>query len=733
MREFIEKYQSWNLNPIPLKPREKLPKLKGWQTEDQTDKFAEGDNIGCVLGDVVDIDCDWRAVSRSVWYLVPTYCVFGRKSNPAAHFLVCAPGTKSFKYICPKSLHERIKLPDEHATCIVELRSGIAQTMFPGSIHPSGEPIQFTAVAGVPQDQAPADHDGALLRQRVGIAAMMVILEATWPGEGARQDAAGAVAGVLRKYAGLSHDECQTVMAPHIQDGKECKSRERFISDTYRSEVSGISGWNRLKEVFGFEDDVIAAFKSWLAMPRPTPNAPADAGGVGFNDDHAVIRDGSKVRIGIRSFDQVFRRETWDLLTETDFMLLHHKSTPAKNWLKSSDRLTYRDGFVFDPSGAEHPHALNLWRGFATKPQEGDWSTIEYHVRQVLADGNTEHGDYILRWLAWLYQNPSKPAETAIVFRGGRGTGKGMLCRAIIRSLGQHGIHISTPTLMTGRFNAHFRDCIALFADEAFWAGDKSGEGQLKRIITEDTLVVEAKNRDAIVVRNMLHIMIASNEDWIAPSGTDESRFAVFEVSDRHKQDKEYFERVAGAFDGDEMRAFLHHCLTVDLGGWHTRADIPRTPALQDQIELSERPERAVQRQCLETGVLPGTHEADQLNGADVLLFPHFRNAIRRHAFGNNVSDKTIGTVLRRVAERWHNSGKLFIGQGDDGSPRYTRIQQYVFPALTDARRRFDPHAAWPAAPSESFTECVRCSEEVGAFFGCKECADAMCNDNAMP
>lgn len=700
MREFIEKYQSWNLNPIPLKPRQKLPKLKGWQTEDQTAKFTAGDNIGCVLGDVVDIDCDWPAVSRYVHYFVPTDCVFGREANPAAHFLVHAPGVKPFKYVVPKSLHGRMTLPDEHATCIVELRSGQSYTMFPGSVHPSGEVIEFTTFQDVLQDQAPSNHDGALLRQRIGVAAMMVILEATWPGDGARHDAAGAVAGVLRKYAALTEVECQTVMAPHIQDGKEHKDRQRFVSDTYRKDVAQISGWSRLKAVFGFEDDVIAAFKGWLSSLRPDPESPEGALIAGFNTDHAVIRDGSKVRIGIRSFDQVFKRETWDLLTETDFMLLHHKSAPAKNWLKSPDRLTYRDGFVFDPSGAEHPHALNLWRGFAIAPQQGDWSTIEYHIRQVLADGDKDHGDYIIRWLAWLYQNPSKPAETAIVFRGGRGTGKGMLCRAIIRSLGQHGIHISTPTLMTGRFNAHFRDCIALFADEAFWAGDKSGEGQLKRIITEDTLVVEAKGRDAIVVRNMLHIMIASNEDWIVPSGTDERRFVVFEVSDRHKQDKEYFEKVAAAFDGDEMRAFLHYCLTVDLGGWHPRSDIPRTAALQDQIELSERPERAILRQCLENGVLPGTHEADQFNGPSTLLFPQFRRAVRRHAYGQNVADKTIGAVLRKVAERWDNNGKLFVGQAEDGSPRYTRTQQYIFPALTEARRRFDPYAQWPETPA---------------------------------
>ena len=416
---------------------------------------------------------------------------------------------------------------------------------------------------------------------------------------------------------------------------------------------------------------------------------------------YAVIRDGSKVRVGVRSVDPIFKRETWDLLTESDFMLLHRKSDAARSWLKSQNRPTYQNGFVFDPTGKEHPGALNLWRGFTIEPVEGDWSTIQYHIRNVLADGDEEASRYIVNWLAWLFQNPDKQAETAVVFRGGRGTGKGMLCRAVINALGQHGIQISQPSLMTGRFNGHFRDCIALFADEAFWAGDKQGEGQLKRIITEDTLMVEAKGRDAVMVRNMLHIMIASNEDWVIPAGTDERRFAAFAVSDKHKQDSGYFTKLAAAFDGAEMQAFLHHCLNVDLGKWHPRQDIPHTAALQQQVEHSERPEVAVLRQILERGILPGTHEANDSMTPATLLFPYFRSVVRKHSYGGNVSDKAMGQLLKKHANHWHNNGQLFVGCYNGGEPRYKRVQAYEFPPLSEARELFDPKADWPDGPDD--------------------------------
>ena len=376
-----------------------------------------------------------------------------------------------------------------------------------------------------------------------------------------------------------------------------------------------------------------------------------------LNGSYAVIRDGSKVRVGVRSIDPDFKRETWDLLTQSDFMLLHRHCDAARAWLRSDNRPTYENGFVFDPTGKEHPGALNLWRGFAIEPIEGDWSTIRYHIKEVLADGDEDASAYIINWLAWLFQNPDKQAETAIVFRGGRGTGKGMLCRAVINALGQHGIHISTPSLMTGQFNAHFRDCIGLFADEAFWAGNKQGEGQLKRIITEDTLVVEAKGRDAIVVRNMLHIMIASNEDWVIPAGTDERRFAVFAVSDKHKQDSEYFTKLATAFDGVEMQAFLHYCLNVDLGRWHPRQDIPRTAALQEQVELSERPEVATLREILERGILPGTHEANESDGSGRSFIPIFPSDSTKSRFWRECFEQGHGATAnedrRQRGQQW--------------------------------------------------------------------------------
>src|SRR5262249_15608402 len=93
-----------------------------------------------------------------------------------------------------------------------------------------------------------------------------------------------------------------------------------------------------------------------------------------------------------------------------------------------------------------------------------------------------------IKWTAWTLQHPDQRAETALVFRGGQGTGKGVLGRVLCELFRQHGVHISFPRQLTGNFNKHLLDCAVLFPDETFLPGGQSSEGTLKRIVTENTI-----------------------------------------------------------------------------------------------------------------------------------------------------------------------------------------------------------------------------------------------------
>jgi len=63
--------------------------------------------------------------------------------------------------------------------------------------------------------------------------------------------------------------------------------------------------------------------------------------------------------------------------------------------------------------------------------------------------------------------------------------------------------------------------------------------------------VNEAKGRDAVLGRNRIHLMMASNNEWVVPASSEARRFAVFDVSPIHKQDAAYFGPIIDEMDVD--------------------------------------------------------------------------------------------------------------------------------------------------------------------------------------
>ena len=198
----------------------------------------------------------------------------------------------------------------------------------------------------------------------------------------------------------------------------------------------------------------------------------------------------------------------------------------ADVWLNHPDRRQFIGGVIFDPSCRHaRPDMLNLWQGFNVKPRPGSWARLQDHILKIVCAGDTSLRDWLMGWMARLVQYPSEQGEVAIVMRGIEGCGKGTLAKALLHILGQHGMAISNAKHLTGNFNGHLRDTVLLFADEAFFAGDRAHVGVLKALITEPTLTIEAKYANAVQMPNYVHLMMASNEEWVVPAGPEARRF----------------------------------------------------------------------------------------------------------------------------------------------------------------------------------------------------------------
>lgn len=282
---------------------------------------------------------------------------------------------------------------------------------------------------------------------------------------------------------------------------------------------------------------------------------------------------------------------------------------------------------------------LNLWSGFSTEAAAGGtWERIDWHIKHILAGGDTDVYNYILDWCAYSIQNPARQAGSVLVFRGDKRIGKGIFAHFLANLWGNHGKAISNGEHLNGKFNGHLSDCCLLFADEAFFPGDKKHEGVLKALITEPKLMIERKGLDPVSMPNYLKIVMATNAGWAVPTSGDDARYCVCDVSSEKKGDQAYFASLLKECDDVDARAaFLADMLERDLSGYHPGHSIPRTDALSDQIQSSLPPVWQWWLDCLEDelrAVIDG--EAVSLSG-EVLgatLYKHYLSWCDRMRLG---------------------------------------------------------------------------------------------------
>jgi hypothetical protein len=185
-----------------------------------------------------------------------------------------------------------------------------------------------------------------------------------------------------------------------------------------------------------------------------------------------------------------------------------------------------------------------------------------------------------------MFQQPHRQGEVAVIIRGPKGAGKGIFFQYLRKAWGQHGAYISNAKHLIGNFNAHLRDCVMLFADEAFYAGDRQHESVLKALVTEPVLPIEAKHQNLILVQNMLHIGMASNSEWVVPASHDERRYYVRDASDHRVGQRKYFADIIAQMENGGLAAMIWDMLHLDISRFDVR-DVPETPALIEQKKHS--------------------------------------------------------------------------------------------------------------------------------------------------
>jgi hypothetical protein len=377
----------------------------------------------------------------------------------------------------------------------------------------------------------------------------------------------------------------------------------------------------------------------------------------------------------------------WRTLTKNRPRVPRARGRPltfAEWWLSHPERLTL-DDVVTDPDQSPHTivqtergTAFNLWGGFAVKPSaHGSCDLFLQHVHDKVAAGVEETYRYVLMWLAAAVQKPGRLPGTALVLRGGQGTGKSMIGTVMRALLGEQlTLVLSKAKEVIGEFNGAHEGKVLIQAEEALFAGDRSGLGALKNLITSSVVTVRNLYQEARQVRNLAHVLMTTNETWVVPAGESERRFTVLDVENDRAHDPEYFGPIfRQLFEQGGLARLMYHLLYEVEVDWQVIARPLRTQALMEQQldSLDGMSQWWLER--LRTGSLPGGGNAPLAQD----LFTSIRESLRNRYEAARASNTRIGQFLAKIG------AKRVRQRTRTGS----RVYHYEFPPLTEARVAF--------------------------------------------
>lgn len=257
---------------------------------------------------------------------------------------------------------------------------------------------------------------------------------------------------------------------------------------------------------------------------------------------------------------------SYKILTKNDLLIRYEDFYPQdkfffysnkglsfiKTWLFDPNKRTYRK-MDFIPDVNKCPDDVyNIFKGFdidiytqnftdeISESDEKGLQTILDHIKFLCDDGGDESGnmyEYILNWMAHLFQKPTDKATTCLILKGYEGCGKGILYHLLRKMLGSsYGYTTSNPMSdIFGNFNSSSSNKMLINIDEIDKKQASSIYESLKKYITEDTIEYKQKFIDACEIKNLSRMLITTNNDQSIAISDSNRRFVLIECIHKKK------------------------------------------------------------------------------------------------------------------------------------------------------------------------------------------------------
>lgn len=329
-----------------------------------------------------------------------------------------------------------------------------------------------------------------------------------------------------------------------------------------------------------------------------------------YLDMPASIRKGDAVTQRPGDLEHWMRNENKSDVVTIGKTTKEVKTFLYKAWSEECTEIEEYSGLTFLPGEAQktEDNKFNLWAGAFFVPRiPGDCSLIENHIKDVWCSGDELVYNWVISWLASIFQRPQFKPPTAIALLGAQGTGKSIIFEhGIARILGPYFGTSADRDDIVGRWSGHLVGKLLWVAEESLFAGDKRAMNKLKSRISSNTVDVEYKGLDKFAIPSFTRFVFTSNQTHALNLESDDRRFCVLPTSNLYQQNTVYFTRMKEWFDWDgvsHLYDFLLNWKPEDKGlTWNSLMHPPFNEAKRQQAEMSLEPSEIFFLDLLKTG-----------------------------------------------------------------------------------------------------------------------------------
>lgn len=273
-------------------------------------------------------------------------------------------------------------------------------------------------------------------------------------------------------------------------------------------------------------------------------------------------------------------------------------SEPAdfvKQWTSDKNARTFESMEFAPPPFVLKGDYFNTWDGFAAEAlapiddQQELISRIEPYKRHanLLMGLNDDYTDYFHKLIAFKLQKPGYNWGVMPFIRSTQGVGKDQWFKFISNIVGaKYCLSVTNVSDVMGKSTGMMENKLFVSFSEVSYEDSKQHEEELKKLITDDQMIVERKYIPSYENRMTSCLVAFSNNFGALRISVDDRRYFPVTASGKYANDPVYH----GPFheyinDPRNQRAVFQWLLTLDISDFHPMKNRPITSTFREMTE----------------------------------------------------------------------------------------------------------------------------------------------------